>query len=575
MSGTVAVRSTLVDQPTGSGMGTRGGAVARIGVTDPVPNRSNPKYWLDVRQQPRQARMAGSGEKADRRTVDPPPIIRLRIRRPSARRKSLHSLTDDDLVSPTLTHTHFCFASLVPENSEEELYELAGSKSKYVGGSVVSSLFHLKDQSCFVFPDLSVKTEGRWRFKMSLYEIVEDGVLFCDSVVTDVFQVYSSKKFPGMRQSTELSKSLAQQGLKLRIRRPDTNEPDSEETDLHLSRRKRSKATPRQRTSLTHASWSSSPVVVPAAPPAGTGRRISGPTDLLHTVPLVAPIGSTTSTPQQPWSSWNCAPAKIDSRHFPDSYGGFSSPSRTSLPSKSLQPTPYEYRQLPQLDERNTAPDPNFHARLPFLPRMPTLSTTVVAMDRTSNAAALRMPPPLPPRESPETLSRAKFSSSGGTLYAERLPTLTSGMRPLTPPTVLAPIRSGLLHPTEPATSPRWLDPAREIRDTPQVQSKASSVTTTTSDETGKRGHVTSAATSVSSSESGGTSSQNPTPSKSLSLSSSSSRELDPEGGSPRKDLPGQPQSNDRVGKGNGGSLARLLGEGATHAKQIDNISFF
>lgn len=117
--------------------------------------------------------MAGSGEKADRRTVDPPPIVRLRMRRPHARRKSVHSLTDDDFVSPSLTHTHFCFASLVPENSEEELYDLAGSRSKYVGGSCVSSLFHLKDQSCFVFPDLSVKTEGRWRFKMSLYEIVE------------------------------------------------------------------------------------------------------------------------------------------------------------------------------------------------------------------------------------------------------------------------------------------------------------------------------------------------------------------------------------------------------------------
>ena len=64
------------------------------------------------------------------------------------------------------------FASLVPENSEEELYELAG-KNKLVAGNVVSSLFHLRDQSCFVFPDLSVRTEGRWRFKMSMYEIVE------------------------------------------------------------------------------------------------------------------------------------------------------------------------------------------------------------------------------------------------------------------------------------------------------------------------------------------------------------------------------------------------------------------
>lgn len=69
-----------------------------------------------------------------------------------------------------------------------------------------------------------------------------DGVVFCDSVVTDVFQVYSGKRFAGMSstfcvpfelplnlavthpsehlaESTELSKSFAQQGLKLRIRK--------------------------------------------------------------------------------------------------------------------------------------------------------------------------------------------------------------------------------------------------------------------------------------------------------------------------------------------------------------------
>lgn len=71
-----------------------------------------------------------------------------------------------------MTHRHFMFASLVPENSEEELYEVAG-RNKLVAGNIVSSLFHLRGQTCFVFPDLSVRTEGRWRFKMSMYEIVE------------------------------------------------------------------------------------------------------------------------------------------------------------------------------------------------------------------------------------------------------------------------------------------------------------------------------------------------------------------------------------------------------------------
>lgn len=129
-------------------------------------------------RQPRQARMAGSGEKADRRPIDPPPIIRLRTRKAHARKKPEHLLTDNDLVTPTLTHTLFMFASLVPENSEEELFEAHGSKSALVAGSVVSSLFHLKDSSCFVFPDMSIRVEGRWRFKMSLYEVHE-----CASII--------------------------------------------------------------------------------------------------------------------------------------------------------------------------------------------------------------------------------------------------------------------------------------------------------------------------------------------------------------------------------------------------------
>lgn len=133
--------------------------------------------------------MCGSGEKADRRPVDPPPIISVRIKASPSRSSSSSSSSgaakkrnkgtattsnnDLDYVSPTLTHTLFCFASLVGETDDQELYLLSGSRSKHVTGSVVSSLFHLKDQSCFVFPDLSVRTEGRWRFKMSMYEIVE------------------------------------------------------------------------------------------------------------------------------------------------------------------------------------------------------------------------------------------------------------------------------------------------------------------------------------------------------------------------------------------------------------------
>lgn len=87
--------------------------------------------------------------------------------------KKTGELVDSDFVCPTLTHTLFCFASLVAGDNDDDIFAVTGSKSKHVTGSVVSSLFHLRDQSCFVFPDLSCRAEGTFRFKMSLYELVE------------------------------------------------------------------------------------------------------------------------------------------------------------------------------------------------------------------------------------------------------------------------------------------------------------------------------------------------------------------------------------------------------------------
>ena len=68
--------------------------------------------------------------------------------------KKTGELVDSDFVCPTLTHTLFCFASLVAGDNDDDIFAVTGSKSKHVTGSVVSSLFHLRDQSCFVFPEI-------------------------------------------------------------------------------------------------------------------------------------------------------------------------------------------------------------------------------------------------------------------------------------------------------------------------------------------------------------------------------------------------------------------------------------
>jgi hypothetical protein len=86
----------------------------------------------------------------------------------------------------------------------------------------------------FVFPDLSIRHEGKYRLTFSLYEDVKDpndhdtetdgkptGPHICHrlEVKTMPFSVFSAKKFPGLAESTSLSKIFAEQGCRVRIRR--------------------------------------------------------------------------------------------------------------------------------------------------------------------------------------------------------------------------------------------------------------------------------------------------------------------------------------------------------------------
>ncbi|KAG0354561.1 hypothetical protein BG005_006393 [Podila minutissima] len=80
----------------------------------------------------------------------------------------------------------------------------------------------------FSFPDLSIRTEGVYTLKFSLMRFGsfdflsdEDGQQASTLVAEETsepFTVFSAKKFPGMRESTELSKAFAKQGLKIPIR---------------------------------------------------------------------------------------------------------------------------------------------------------------------------------------------------------------------------------------------------------------------------------------------------------------------------------------------------------------------
>jgi len=97
------------------------------------------------------------------------------------------------------------FASLARPDDDTELHWLEDGHTRCTTGSVVSSLYHLKDPEhdnedagFFVFPDLSIRNEGSYRLKLSLFEVVGANVLHCKSIHSAPFYVYTAKQFPSM-----------------------------------------------------------------------------------------------------------------------------------------------------------------------------------------------------------------------------------------------------------------------------------------------------------------------------------------------------------------------------------------
>ncbi|PQE12196.1 Velvet factor protein [Rutstroemia sp. NJR-2017a BVV2] len=94
-----------------------------------------------------------------------------------------------------------------------------------LGGTIVSSLHRLKDPETqqdgayFVFGDLSVKAEGTFKLQFNLFELRGDEYQHMTSVESKDFLVHSTKTFPGMNESTKLTRAFGEQGVRLRIRK--------------------------------------------------------------------------------------------------------------------------------------------------------------------------------------------------------------------------------------------------------------------------------------------------------------------------------------------------------------------
>ncbi|KAH6599181.1 hypothetical protein BASA50_003209 [Batrachochytrium salamandrivorans] len=208
-----------------------------------VPTECN--FKLKLQQQPLRGRMCGFSAVNDRRIIDPPLVLQLVT-------SDATSVLESGLKStnPTLCHISLwssdrrtdCGAVLNPRHkgqsskSQEKSSRKNGHTSyednqycQTIIGTTTALPQVLVDVDgtpgvFFVFHDLSVRVQGSYTLRCQLLELsTKDGQLPVmvtrDVAFTHPLHMFSPKHFPGMGESTELSKCFARQGVPIHIRR--------------------------------------------------------------------------------------------------------------------------------------------------------------------------------------------------------------------------------------------------------------------------------------------------------------------------------------------------------------------
>lgn len=183
---------------------------------------------------------------ADRRPVDPPPVVELKVYEGAgeARKDITFSYHANFFLYITLENARPIAQGRMP-NSQTTIPVLTGTP---VAG--MAYLDRPTPAGYFIFPDLSVRHEGKYRLSFNLYEEPKDAkdadaesgpgsqqsmkvmapngakamspqshIHFRLEVKSEPFQVFSAKKFPGLKESTNISRIVSEQGCRVRIRR--------------------------------------------------------------------------------------------------------------------------------------------------------------------------------------------------------------------------------------------------------------------------------------------------------------------------------------------------------------------
>ncbi|KAJ3062237.1 hypothetical protein HDU98_001873 [Podochytrium sp. JEL0797] len=209
---------------------------------------SMPSLQLRVVQQPERARVSGISA-SDRRPLHPPPIIKLEG---STAEQSANLVLFVSLWSANMQHemtfstkcnseARFAYTPIqdsanqsTPDGepiAKRPKYNLAPTaaftRSQVLLGQLVSisePLVDLDDRQglFFMHPELAIRSSGAFRLKFDLFDMntMPFGQPPIATTTTNVFRVYNPKEFPGITETTALSRCFARQGMKIRLRQP-------------------------------------------------------------------------------------------------------------------------------------------------------------------------------------------------------------------------------------------------------------------------------------------------------------------------------------------------------------------
>jgi len=94
---------------------------------------------------------------------------------------------------------------------------LVGDRTAFVQRAYSSEESEFPDhKGVFAFPNLSVRKEGTYLLRFSLFEIVGVDIIFHGEIVSVPFRTYTPRHFPGMQPSTDATADLKLNGIRMR-----------------------------------------------------------------------------------------------------------------------------------------------------------------------------------------------------------------------------------------------------------------------------------------------------------------------------------------------------------------------